>query len=72
MNTALAQLIETELEHPEIKLVSVTDDSLIVDLRDGHAINMQPAATIDPQPPPTQRRTNIFAVFIIQCLRDLV
>ena len=38
MNTALAQLIETELERPEIKLVSVTDDSLIVDLRDGRTI----------------------------------
>lgn len=38
MNTALAQLLETELERPEIRSVSVTDDSLIVDLQDGRTV----------------------------------
>ena len=38
MNIALAQLLETELERTEIQAVSVTDDSLIVDLRDGRSI----------------------------------
>ena len=38
MNTALAQLLETELDRPEIDDVIVTDDSLMVDLKDGRTI----------------------------------
>ena len=38
MNIALAQLVEAELERPEIKTVSVTEDSLTVDLRDGRTL----------------------------------
>lgn len=38
MNTALDQLIETELDRPEIRGVTITEDSLIVDLRDGRTI----------------------------------
>jgi hypothetical protein len=38
MNTALNQLIEVELERPEIGNVAVTDDNLIVDLKDGRTI----------------------------------
>lgn len=38
MNIAMAQLLEAELERTEIQAVSVTDDSLIVDLRDGRSI----------------------------------
>ena len=38
MNTVLAQLLETELERPEILEVAVTDDSLSVDLQDGRTI----------------------------------
>ncbi len=38
MNTVVADLIEHELERPEIQSVSVTDDSLSVDLKDGRTI----------------------------------
>ena len=38
MSTALDQLIETELDRPEIRGVTITDDSLVVDLRDGRTI----------------------------------
>ncbi len=38
MNTALDQLIETELDRPEIRGVTITEDSLIVNLRDGRTI----------------------------------
>lgn len=38
MNTALAQLVEAELERPEIKSAEVTDDSLVLDLQDGRTI----------------------------------
>ena len=38
MNIALAQLVEAELERPEIKTVWVTEDSLTVDLRDGRTL----------------------------------
>lgn len=38
MNTALAQLVERELELVEIQAVTITEDSLAVDLRDGRTI----------------------------------
>ena len=38
MNTALAQLVEAELERPEIKSFEVTEDGLTVDLQDGRTI----------------------------------
>lgn len=38
MNTALAQLVERELELVEIQSVQVTEDGLAVDLRDGRTI----------------------------------
>lgn len=38
MNTVLAELIEQELERPEIQSVDIGDDSLSVDLKDGRTI----------------------------------
>ena len=38
MNTVVADLIEMELEKPEIQTVSVSEDSLSVDLKDGRTI----------------------------------
>ena len=38
MNTVMADLIEHELERPEIQTVMVSEDSLTVDLKDGRTI----------------------------------
>jgi len=38
MNIALAQLVEMELDRPEIQNVVVTDESVIVDLQDGRTL----------------------------------
>jgi hypothetical protein len=38
MNTVVADLIEHELERPEIQTVSVSEDELSVDLKDGRTI----------------------------------
>ncbi len=38
MNTALAQLLDTELNQTEIDEVAIDDDSLAVELRDGRTI----------------------------------
>lgn len=38
MNIALAQLVEMELDRPEIQSASVTDESVIVDLQDGRTL----------------------------------
>jgi hypothetical protein len=38
MNTVVADLIEHELERPEIEAVTISDDSLHVDLKDGRTI----------------------------------
>jgi len=38
MNIALAQLVEMELDRPEIQSVAVTDESVIVDLEDGRTL----------------------------------
>lgn len=39
MNTAVSRMVEIELENTVIKQVTVTDESLIVDLRDGRTIS---------------------------------
>ena len=38
MNTVMADLIEHELERPEIQAVMVSEDSPTVDLKDGRTI----------------------------------
>lgn len=38
MNTVVADLVEQELERPEVQAVKVSEDSLSVDLKDGRTI----------------------------------